>query len=76
MYGVNPNLGIPQDVKNNTLIIPRDLQGNIVKIGNTEFKYNYDEFNNWVLREEYDIKQGDIVIRKKIREISRKINYY
>jgi hypothetical protein len=76
MYGVNPNLGIPQDVKNNTLIIPRDLQGNILKIGNTEFKYKYDEFNNWVLREEYDIKQGDIVIRKKIREISRKINYY
>lgn len=58
------------------IIINRDHFGNITSLGNSEFLYKYDESGNWTLRTEYNIIKGDIIIRKKIKEISRIIQYY
>lgn len=73
--------------ENSETQIKRDSYGNILNILYTrngridnskthEYSYEYDKFGNWIKRVEFEIKNGDIVIRKKIKEVSRIINYY
>lgn len=71
----------------NTVKVVRDNHSNILHIDkdnynrnqyehDTEWSYEYDEYDNWIKRTEYNVKLGDIKITKKTGEITRKVTYY